>query len=86
MTFDAGRTFWWEYPDSDCPYEDANTTHNPGQPINVYIANCLATPGCFGFNTDGVLKNRLWQRTEMQFVKYVTYQPTKQMCSRKIII
>ena len=59
VTFDNGRTYWWEYPNSDCPYEDANSTHNPGQPNSVYIANCLATPGCFGFNTNGVLKNRL---------------------------
>ena len=54
-----GGVFWWEYPNSDCPYEDVNGTHNPGQPISTYIQLCLATPGCEGFNTNGVLKNGL---------------------------
>ena len=57
LSFDDGATYWWEYPTSDCPYEDVNGTHNPGQPISTYIADCLNTPGCFGFNTNGVLKN-----------------------------
>ena len=58
VSFDDGVSYWWEYPSTDCPLaaDNVNATANPGQPISVYINNCLNTPGCFGFNTNGLLK------------------------------
>ncbi len=45
------------YAGADCPNDDVGGKWNPGQPIAQLVEQCLSTPGCVGFNTNGFLKN-----------------------------
>jgi hypothetical protein len=54
--FANDTVYWWRYNHTDCAYHDIDGKHNNGT-IEDFKALCLATKGCSGFNSNGVLKN-----------------------------
>lgn len=52
--------YWWPYPTSDCGYDDVDPQPACGKEHKGDVAGleacCLATSGCGGFNTNGIIK------------------------------
>eukprot|EP00042_Codosiga_hollandica_P022775 m.86468 g.86468 ORF g.86468 m.86468 type:complete len:129 (-) comp50921_c0_seq3:57-443(-) len=71
--------YWWEYPWADCAGANINATLNPGRPLQEYIANCLATQNCDGFNTNGQLKSCSFPRSVLLLIALVGQFPHVQL-------
>ena len=60
-TFSPTYQFWWNFTQSDCAYDDVTpqpacgARHHSGN-IEALKLCCLATSGCGGFNTNGIIK------------------------------
>ena len=59
-TFSPTYQFWWNFTQSDCAYDDvtpqpACARQHKGD-IEALKLCCLATSGCGGFNTNGIIK------------------------------
>lgn len=52
--------YWWQFPKADCGYDDVapqpSCSHRGLHDLAALKKCCLATPGCGGFNTNGIIK------------------------------
>ena len=52
--------FWWNYTHADCGYDDVSPQPACGKAhkgdVDALKACCIATDGCGGFNTNGIIK------------------------------
>lgn len=56
----ASSTFWWNFTHADCGYDDVSPQPACGAlgkgDVEALKKCCLATSGCGGFNTNGIIK------------------------------
>ena len=57
----SAENYWWKFAKTDCGYDDISPAPACGRPKNAgdipaLEACCLATKGCGGFNSNGVIK------------------------------
>lgn len=56
----SGTVYWWNYTKSDCGYDDVSPQPACGRrskgDVEALKSCCIATAGCGGFNTNGIIK------------------------------
>ena len=82
----AQTNYWWEFTHADCGYDDVSPQPSCGASGKGDVAAlkqcCLATDGCGGFNTNGIIKksdclqHKKYEGTDCDlYVKESTPQP-----------